>query len=300
MKNVFPWIRLRWNWKVYGVLMSLYTLGFATGFPFVLSFEEYKSPHVFWDELLNGFLLGAAVLSMGMALSKRTGLGMTVLDNWISGKPKIISPTLVLSLSVMGVIVSSFLLLALRFVASLFIVAMGGDISTTVQASADLMSNYPEIWKWFLVAFHASVTEEIIFRFGLMNLLVWTIQGLGSENKGLSPKSVFWISNLIAGFIFGLLHLIGVVPVPDDLLSKTLVVLQNMWVGLLFGWFYWKFGLESAMLTHFLLDVFLYVWMIPLLMTADFVLILAGFVITVIALIVAINKYSAISTKRTV
>jgi hypothetical protein len=111
---------------------------------------------------------------------------------------------------------------------------------------------------------------------------------------------VFWISNLIAGFIFGLLHLIGVVPVPEDLLSKTLVVLQNTWVGLLFGWFYWKFGLESAMLTHFLLDVFLYVWMIPVLMTTNIVLILAWFVITGIALIVAINKYSSISTKQAV
>jgi len=300
MKNLLPWTRLKWNWKVYGVLMGLYALGFATGFPFVLSFEEYESPYVFLDEILQGFLLGAVVLSMGMALSKRTGLGTTVLDSWISGKRKKISLTLVLSLSVMGVIASSFLLLALRFVASLFIAAMGGDLSPAVHASADLMSNYPEVWKWFLVAFHAGVTEEIIFRFGLMNLLVWIFYRLGSENRGLSPKSVFWISNLIAGFIFGLFHLIGVVPVPDDLLSKAVVVLQNTWVGLLFGWFYWKFGLESAMLTHFLLDVFLYVWMIPILMTANVVLILAWFVMTVIVLIVAINKYSAISTKQAV
>lgn len=79
----------------------------------------------------------------------------------------------------------------------------------------------------------------------------------------------------MAAFGFGVFHLYGVLRVPEVTFAQLSVVLQNTLVGLVFGWIYWQYGLESAMLTHFLLDVFTYVVMVPVLMTTNLVLILA-------------------------
>jgi len=41
------------------------------------------------------------------------------------------------------------------------------------------------------------------------------------------------------------------------------ILLLNGSIGVAFGWLYWKYGLESAMLAHFLVDVVLHV-LVPL------------------------------------
>jgi membrane protease YdiL (CAAX protease family) len=276
---------------VYAVLLGLYILGFVSGIPFIFSVQGSPSLQGFLWESLQGFLLGFAILPLGLLLSTSTGLGAPYIEKRLCKKPEKASMSLVISLSVVVVISASFLLILLRLIISVFAVVYLPDVSDVVAASTDFINNYPEGWKWFLVSFHAGVTEEIIFRFGLMNLLVWLGNRLLFVEKKSQHALVLWTANLIAALVFGALHLVGVLPVPDILFTQVSVVVQNALVGLVFGWFYWRYGLESAMLTHFLLDVFFYVVMIPILTTANFVLILLWLAITVITLIIFINKY---------
>jgi len=291
-------IRRRWNWQLHGVLLVLYIAGFAAGIPFVLSVQEYTSAQDVWIDIFQGFLPGVAILALGLMLSTSTGLGTPFIENWLYKEPKRPPLRLVVSLSVLVVIATSFILVCLRQISAVLAIAFGADLSAVVSDSTDFLSNYPETWKWLFVSFHAGVIEEIMFRLGLMNLLVWIGNRLVSANKKPSRRAVIWIANLIAAFVFGAFHLVGVLPVPDVLFAKASVVVQNALVGLVFGWFFWKFGLESAMLTHFLLDVFFYVVMIPVLMTANFALILAWLVITAIALVVSFKEFSKSRKER--
>jgi hypothetical protein len=283
-------VRIRSHWRTVGVLFALYTAGFAAGIPFVQTVHRYSSPSDGLVDGLQGFMLGAVILAVGVVVSSRTGLGTPYIDAWLSGRPGVTPVKRVVSLSVIAVIAASVIVISLGLLLSMIMLAAGSDSSAVVSGPTTAVGDYPEIWKWFLVSCHAGVTEEILFRFGLMNLLAWIGRRLVSPGGQSLPRGVVWSANLIAALVFGAFHLVGVLPVPDVPLVQASVVAQNTMVGLVFGWFFWRFGLESAMLTHFFLDVFFYVIMIPVLMTGDFALILAWLVATVITLIIAISQ----------
>ena len=290
MARIFNEIRARWDWKVYLILLVLYSAGFFTGFPFVLSMQAYTPANVYVD-IAWGYLFGFVTLSLGAAISTSTGLGAPYIEDRLYGKGTEKPFKRVLHLSVAVVIGGSLILMILRPVFSVLTVAFGGDLSTVASESTYFLSAYPEIWKWLLVSFHAGVTEEIIFRYGLMNLLVW-VGRLALGEKGGSNSIHLWIANLLSALVFGAFHLVGVAPVPDSLYAQASVVAENTLAGLVFGWFFCRYGLESAMLTHFLLDVFFYVITLPVLMTGNFAMILGWLVVTVVVLIVSINRYN--------
>jgi membrane protease YdiL (CAAX protease family) len=273
-------------------------LGFVAGIPFIFTVKEYALSANLVTELIQGFLLGVVALVLGLVFLPSTGLGIPLIETFLSKKTLKIPFRRVFYLSIIIVIVSSVILIILRVIGSVLVILFGGDISVLESASADFLGSYPDLWKWLLVSFHAGVTEEIIFRFGLMNLVVWIGNKVISKGGKEFQTAIIWGANLIAGLVFGMLHLVGMMSVPDVLFVQVNVVIQNTLVGLVFGWFYWKYGLESAMLTHFLLDVFIYVLMNPILMTANFALILAWLALTVITFIISFNKYSKIKDKQ--
>jgi membrane protease YdiL (CAAX protease family) len=296
MKMTLRKVRSRWNWKGNLAIFGLYVLGFAAGFPFIFTIQEYTLSERFLVELLQGFFFGAFMLAAGLILAQRTGLGAPYIENWLSKEARKTPFGEVFHLSVIVVIALCFILIVLRVIGSVLAMAVEGDVTALTSEATNFMSNYPASWKWLLVSFHAGVTEEIIFRLGLMNFFVWVGNNYIFNNKKSFQTRMIWIANLIAALAFGAFHLIGLLPVPEVLLVQVNIVIQNMLVGLVFGWFYWKFGLESAMLTHFLLDVFFYVVMTPILISANLVYILAWLMITSILLAFSFNKYSAYKT----
>jgi membrane protease YdiL (CAAX protease family) len=71
---------------------------------------------------------------------------------------------------------------------------------------------------------------------------------------------------LVAALAFGAGHLPAAAHVwPLDAVVVTRTVLLNTIAGLVFGWFYVRKGIESAMLSHFCADLVLHV-ATPLLM----------------------------------
>jgi len=95
---------------------------------------------------------------------------------------------------------------------------------------------------------YGGITEEIFMRFGLMTLLIW----IGAKLfKGTKP-TVYWIGIIISTFIFAIGHfpiVFQVVESPSMVLMGY-VLIGNSIGGLVFGWLYWKKGLESAFLAH--------------------------------------------------
>ena len=67
--------------------------------------------------------------------------------------------------------------------------------------------------------------------------------------------------------MFGIGHL----PITADLMTLTpLIVFRALLLngigGVIFGWLYWKKGLESAMIAHFSADIVIYVFLPLILM----------------------------------
>jgi membrane protease YdiL (CAAX protease family) len=122
------------------------------------------------------------------------------------------------------------------------------------------LRSQPAAWKGLLASFYGGIAEEILLRLFLMSLLVWLGRFFSRTAEGKPTSVVFWIANILAAVLFGLGHLPAtslLVPLTPLVITRAIVL--NGLLGIIFGWLYWKQGLESAMLSHFSADIVLHV-----------------------------------------
>jgi membrane protease YdiL (CAAX protease family) len=95
---------------------------------------------------------------------------------------------------------------------------------------------------------YGGLTEEILMRFGLMTLIVWIASKLFRSTKPI----VYWAGIIISSLLFALGHFPVAYQAVDNPSTGllTYILLGNTIGGILFGWLYWKKGLESAFLAH--------------------------------------------------
>ena len=108
------------------------------------------------------------------------------------------------------------------------------------------------IWKRLLAGiFHGGIVEEIVFRLFLLSLLVWLLNFVPGFTTSATPNDTFWIANVIAALLFALAHLPGsAATAPLTPIAFSLVIALNVFVGLIYGYFFWVSGIEAAMLAH--------------------------------------------------
>ncbi|MGH6705236.1 MAG: CPBP family glutamic-type intramembrane protease, partial [Sphingomicrobium sp.] len=98
---------------------------------------------------------------------------------------------------------------------------------------------------------YGGIVEELLLRWGLMSLFVWIAWRIGGAARPV-PVWAFW-SGLVAS---SLLFAVGHLPVlyfllpgsPEWFVGMTLAA--NFVPGILFGWLFWRWGLEAAMIAH--------------------------------------------------
>lgn len=112
-------------------------------------------------------------------------------------------------------------------------------------------SALPVWWKGLLGAVSAGIGEELMFRLFLMTLLTLLLSKVLKGKKGLAVGvSIFFVA-----VVFGIMHLpatMAIVQLTPLVLVRALLL--NGIGGIVFGFLYWKKGLESAMLAHFITD----------------------------------------------
>jgi membrane protease YdiL (CAAX protease family) len=114
----------------------------------------------------------------------------------------------------------------------------------------------PSPWQSLLGAVYAGIAEEIVFRFFLLSVVAWLVSRLWRIRHGTLPAGAFWISNVISALIFGMVHLSGAAQLGLALPPVVVqVLLLNGIAGAGLGWLYWKYGLESAMMGHFVIGI---------------------------------------------
>jgi hypothetical protein len=193
-------------------------------------------------------LLGLLSLA-GLRLGHRFGLGSPMMQGWF-GAPHTWTRT---SLRPLHSILLGILVALAMLGASLLLDPMLPSQLHPATAPGAATSMYEGL----LASFYGGIAEELQVRLFLMTLLVWMLT-LGGRQR---PRpALFWVAIVIAAIAFGAGHL----PAADKVwgLSSIVVVrtvVLNALGGLVFGWLYWKRGIEMAILGHFSADIVLHV-----------------------------------------
>lgn len=99
---------------------------------------------------------------------------------------------------------------------------------------------------------YGGITEELLLRWGLMTVMVWLAWRFAQGGSG-SPRTVYvWLAIIASALLFGAGHLPAATVLIGPLTSSVVlfVVGANTAFGLLFGYLFWRYGLEAAMIAH--------------------------------------------------
>jgi membrane protease YdiL (CAAX protease family) len=248
MKNII-------DWKLFFLLLSLSAVVCFMVMPYTFALSpnlaELFTPKVIVLQIIQNLVLFSLAIFLGLLLSKPMGFVMPVLQGMVDGKRqtaylKSILPASVGFGAAAGVLI---ILLSLPF-ASVSLDLLG--VETRVAA-----------WKALFASFYGGIAEEILMRLFLVSLfawIIWFIAGKIKKTKAPPGKFAIWFSIILTSIIFGLGHL----PITGELTAITpeiviRAIVLNGAGGVVFGWLYWKKGLESAMIAHFTADIVLHI-----------------------------------------
>jgi hypothetical protein len=100
---------------------------------------------------------------------------------------------------------------------------------------------------------YGGITEEILMRFGLMTFIVWLL----SEITKKTSNGIYVAGIIAAALLFAFGHFPIAYQAIENPSSYVLayIMIGNTLGGIVFGWLYWKKGLESAFLAHMMAHV---------------------------------------------
>jgi membrane protease YdiL (CAAX protease family) len=99
---------------------------------------------------------------------------------------------------------------------------------------------------------YGGITEELLLRWGLMTALAWLAWRFLQQRHGPLRAGFAWLAIAVSALVFAAGHL----PAAAFLLGAmnvsvvAFVIGVNAAFGVLFGYLFWRHGLESAMIAH--------------------------------------------------
>jgi membrane protease YdiL (CAAX protease family) len=251
--------RLGFSWRLFWILFLAAIFGIAASVPAgldlfgsVLARSELPPvplPLLVALGVIQNLALVCLFVGVGLKLSRKLGLGARLTEAWLNDESvldqlrKVVASGAVAGILVGGVLLPVVLILAPHLPKLPFV-------------SAARIS----IWKRILVCFYGGLFEEILSRLFLLSLFAWLFNRSWRKEPGQLSSRAFWFANFIVAILFGLGHL----PSASLVMQITPLVvvaalLLNGFAALVFGWLYRQWGLEAAMIAHFIADFLLYV-----------------------------------------
>ena len=99
---------------------------------------------------------------------------------------------------------------------------------------------------------YGGIVEEILLRWGLMTLLAWLLWRLFQRGQGVPRAWTMWTAIVVSALLFGAGHLPVAAGLYGGLTLPVVarIVSLNSVLGIGFGWLFWRYSLEAAMLSH--------------------------------------------------
>lgn len=266
MKNIFTSLSIqdkaekkRYRWQTAISVLLLFVIGSLINIPFSrevkrLNIEAGISSVRLSDSVLNdvitigisSLILGAILIFIGLWVSAKTNLGAPIIARLFSKKPltKSINKKAILHSIILAIIIALILLGLFELQKELYPVV--GKMSRPTKPF------------YLLVAFSAGISEEIMFRLGLMSLIIAIIQFI--KNVDFPSNKMVWTGIIISALFFGLMHL----PLSKNFVELTpfsigVTMVGNLITGSTFGWIFWKRGLLVAITSHITFDLVFHV-----------------------------------------
>lgn len=196
-------------------------------------------------QALQALLLLGLFAFCGLRMGHRVGLGAPWLRALVFRRPRVAQPWLLAALC--------------GFAAAGVVIALDPLFAPYMPKAIQALPATPQshALAGFLASFYGGIAEEVQLRLFFTTLIAW---GLCLLSRGARPRWHAWFAVVLAALVFGAGHLPAAAKVwPLDAVVVVRTVLLNAIAGLVFGWFYVRKGLESAMLSHFCADLLLHV-----------------------------------------
>ncbi len=222
------------SWRALWILVALQLLGN------LLSIPTLKASNLPVGSPLSWILwtaISIPMIALALFLGGRIGLGAPLLEGYIGAEERRHWVRTIVAFSVLVAAAATPLILLL-------------NQNITPEG-------YPAPWKLILAAVDAGVQEEIFNRLLLMTGIAWIGSLVWREADGRPTRTVVWIAILISAILFGWAHVDDKLSIPGVPVSEYLILISTSALyGVVFGWSYWKLGIECAILVHFTIDAF--------------------------------------------
>lgn len=263
IRNVVPAIKK----QVFFALWVASMLGFFAILPYSLSLtgkdfniRDLLSLNVIIGFIQNALLFGLLIYT-GLYIARRIGLGAPIL-NALFNKETVGEKVreMLLPAMLIGVVGSGLVILLDGVVFGPPLEAELKLLGVSLPATIN-----PPAWQGLLASIYGGINEEVLLRLFVLTLIGGLIALALRKMDQKLPVGIFWVANILAAILFGLGHLptTAAMGLPMDFLVITRAILLNGIIGVGCGWLYWKYGIESAIVSHFTADIVLHV-LVPL------------------------------------
>jgi membrane protease YdiL (CAAX protease family) len=184
----------------------------------------------------------------GLYSAKTMGLPPTFVEAWVQGEPRPLS-TSALALSA-----------ACGVGAALTAGALDYTVFNALRQRLRATVRTPAPWRGLLACCYGGSAEEVLMRLGAQTILAAGVRHLAHGLTAPPSPNTMWAAIAVSNLLFGVGHLPtarGVMPLSPRFVARTLVL--NGVAGTVFGYLYWKRGLEAAMIAHGAADLTLHV-----------------------------------------
>ena len=181
---------------------------------------------------------------IGTALAPRLGLSAPVAESLAAGGPTGSALRPQLLPGVLGALIGA--------AAVLLTAALLKPFLTT--DTIERISSFQRVLPIPTRLLYGGITEEVLMRWGLMTFAVWVVWRVFQKGFTKPTRMCFVVAILFSSFLFALGHLpVAVMLLPETTAAVILfVIVANSAFGVVAGYLYWKWGLESAIVAHML------------------------------------------------
>ncbi len=186
-------------------------------------------------------ILTGVALAVGTALAPKIGLAAPLIESALPGRSPWDIVRSQVPVATLGAIATATVLVVY---ATFVTPRLSAETGLAAKLSA---FEVPLITR----VLYGGITEEILARWGLVSLFAWVAWRLGRRHDPPAP-GYFILAIGLAALLFaaGHLPLLFVVTQQPPFWLAAAVLVGNVVPGMVFGWLFWRYGIEAAIMAH--------------------------------------------------